>query len=116
MVKEMDIIKTGATVVISAAAPAYDFAIKCTATGGKIIAIGVPHGAVPINIMQMIFDEISIITTNQGSKIELIEALQIAADLDVKPIYEVKPMSKINDGVADMLAGKIVGRVVYHWN
>lgn len=44
-----EIVQTGCTIVVTGVAAAYDFGIKATATGGKVIVIGVPHGLVPID-------------------------------------------------------------------
>ncbi|KIW23060.1 uncharacterized protein PV07_11292 [Cladophialophora immunda] len=107
---KVEIVQTGCTIVVTGVAAAYDFGIKATATGGKVIIIGVPHGPVPIDILLSLL-AYTIGATNQGNKKELVEALQVAADLGIKPIYEVKQVSAINQGVSDVTAGKTVGRI-----
>jgi threonine dehydrogenase-like Zn-dependent dehydrogenase len=53
--------KTVCTVVVSGAAAAYDLAFKITATHGKIIAIGVPHNSISVNILDMVMADLSLI-------------------------------------------------------
>jgi len=115
-VKDEEIVQSASTIVISGAPQAYELAFKTTAKRGKVIAVGVPHGPVPVNIMSMVMNDKSLIATNQGTKSELQSALQIAADFNLKPVFEKKDMSQITEGYADMVGGKVVGRYVYSWN
>jgi propanol-preferring alcohol dehydrogenase len=105
--------KAVCTIVVSGVSAAYDFAFKVTSHHGKLIAIGVPHTPTPVNILDMVLRDISLIATNQGTKEELFACLQLAAARGIKPIYEKHDISTINEGISDMKAGKIVGRYVY---
>ena len=108
-----DIEQVDATIVASGAAPAYELAFKGTRNQGRIIAIGVPRNDIPVNVLHMIKRNLSLIATNQGTKQELAEALEIAASHNIKPSYEMRELDQINYGFRDMLQGKIVGRLVY---
>lgn len=61
----------------------------------------------------MILQEVSLLTTNQGTKQEFAEAVQLAADKGVKPVIQTRHIDEINSAVDDMRAGKIAGRVVF---
>jgi propanol-preferring alcohol dehydrogenase len=110
---DADIQQVDATIVASGAAPAYDLAFKGTRNHGRIIAIGVPRGDIPVNILTMIKRNLSLVATNQGTKQELAEALDIAASHNIKPSYEMRELDQINEGFQEMLQGKIIGRLVY---
>ncbi|PGG95906.1 hypothetical protein AJ79_09816 [Helicocarpus griseus UAMH5409] len=105
--------QANATVVSSGATSAYDLAFKLTQNHGRIIAIGVPRGDISVNILEMVRHDLSLIATNQGTKQELAEALEIAATHNIKPCYEMRELEQINEGFQDMLQGKIAGRLVY---
>lgn len=109
-----DITPLAATIVASGAAPAYDLAFKATQNHGRIIAIGVPRGDISVSILDMIKRDLSLIATNQGTKQELAEALDIAATHGLKPVYEMRELKQINEGFQDMMKGKILGRLVYN--
>jgi propanol-preferring alcohol dehydrogenase len=99
--------------VASGAAPAYELAFQATQNHGRIIAIGVPRASIPVNILDMVKRELVLVATNQGTKQELAEALEVAADHNIQPVYEIKELDQINEGFQDMLKGKISGRLVY---
>lgn len=110
---DADITQADATIVASGAAPAYELAFKGTRNHGRIIAIGVPRGDIPVNILYLIKHNLSLIATNQGTKEELAEALEIAASHNIRPSYEIRELDAINEGFQDMLHGKVLGRLVY---
>lgn len=103
------------TIVVSGAARAYAFAFQVTQDHGRVIAIGVPAANIELSVLDMVLRDISLIPTNQGTKLELDEALQLAAAKGIKPKFERRHMSQINEGVEDMKQGKISGRLVYHY-
>jgi propanol-preferring alcohol dehydrogenase len=107
--------KAVCTIVVSGVSAAYDFAFKVTSHHGKVIAIGVPHSPTPVNILDLVLRDISLIATNQGTKEELFACLQLAAARDIRPVYEKHHIGTINEGIADMKAGKVVGRYVYNF-
>lgn len=112
-VKPEDVEQTSATIVVSGAAPAYKFGFKVTKMLGTVIAVGVPEQDMPISLLDLIMRNVSLVTTNQGTKQELIEALQLAADYKIKPVSEMRELSQLNEGYQDMCTGKVTGRLVY---
>ena len=62
----------------------------------------------------MIKRDLSLIATNQGTKQELAEALEIAAHHNLKPVHEMRELEQINEGFQDMMKGKVLGRYVYN--
>jgi propanol-preferring alcohol dehydrogenase len=53
--------KAVCTIVVSGVSAAYDFAFKVTSHHGKVIAIGVPHSPTPVNILDLVLRDISLI-------------------------------------------------------
>lgn len=110
---DAEITQLSATIVASGAAPAYNLAFKVTQAHGRIIAIGVPKGPISVDVLDMIKRDISLVATNQGTKQELAEALEIAARYGLTPIYNMRDLEQINEGFQDMIQGKVLGRLVY---
>ena len=51
----------------------------------------------------MIKRDLSLIATNQGTKQELAEALEIAAHHNLKPVHEMRELEQINEVFHDMM-------------
>lgn len=113
-IKDEEIQKMPSTIVVSGSPPAYAFAFKATQKSGRIIAVGVPPRDISVSVLSMILNELSLVATNQGTRQELLESLQIAADHGIKPFYELRELDTINEGYQDLIAGKVAGRIVYN--
>lgn len=104
------------TIVVSGAQAAYDLATKITQPRGQVIAIGVPAKPLSLDLLSLILSEKSLITTNQGTKQELLEALAIANTEGIAPIVQLKKdLAEVPQGYQDLMAGKVVGRYVYQF-
>ncbi|KHF29430.1 Alcohol dehydrogenase [Anoxybacillus sp. BCO1] len=66
----------------------------------------------PIPIFDTVLNGVKIIGSIVGTRKDLQEALQFAAEGKVKTIVEVQPLENINDVFDRMLKGEINGRVV----
>ena len=100
-------VKTPTVIVVSPATAAYDTAVRLTEKCGSIIAVGYPHGPLPLDLLSMILEEKSLISkwtwntrlingpdtsaaTNQGTKQELQECLEIAAAKGIRCVIQVR--------------------------
>jgi propanol-preferring alcohol dehydrogenase len=104
---------TPATIVISGSSKAYELGMAITERHGRVIAVGVPHDTFACNVLDMVLRDVSLIPTNQGTKQELHECLELAARKGIKPVIQERSIYDINQGCDDMRAGKIAGRIVY---
>ncbi|MBB5322970.1 D-arabinose 1-dehydrogenase-like Zn-dependent alcohol dehydrogenase [Anoxybacillus tepidamans] len=66
----------------------------------------------PIPIFDTVLNGIKVIVSIVGTRKDLQEALQFAAEGKVKTIVEVQPLEQINDVFDRMLKGQVNGRVV----
>ncbi|KAI9925905.1 hypothetical protein ASPWEDRAFT_173995 [Aspergillus wentii DTO 134E9] len=105
--------QASATIVATGAVAAYKAAFAVTANHGRIIAIGVPKGEIPVSLLDMVKRDLSLVATNQGSKEELEEALEIAVQHQIAPEYEIRQLDQLNDGFQEMMKGESHGRLVY---
>lgn len=101
------------TIVVSGAEPAYALAFKITAMHGRIVAIGLPRSNISVSIAIMARKDLSLVAVNQGSKNELAECLEVAVSHGIKPLYQTREFDQLNEGINEMMAGKVDGRLVY---
>lgn len=99
--------------IVTATAPiCYDQALASVRAGGKVVAVSLPKGNIDVPIFKTVLDGIEIIGSLVGTRQDLAEAFQLAADGGIDPIVHTRKLSEINDIVDEMKAGKIVGRMV----
>ncbi|WP_373842090.1 alcohol dehydrogenase AdhP [Limosilactobacillus sp.] len=99
--------------IVTATAPiCYDQALASVRAGGKVVAVSLPKGNIDVPISKTVLDGIEIIGSLVGTRQDLAEAFQLAADGGIDPIVHTRKLSEINDIVDEMKAGKIVGRMV----
>jgi len=80
--------------------------------GGSFVLVGLPPEEMPIPIFDTVLNGIKLIGSIVGTRKDLKECLQFAADGKVKAIIEVKSMNDINEIFHDMEQGEITGRIV----
>jgi propanol-preferring alcohol dehydrogenase len=91
---------------------AFNESNRAMRRGGTFVLIGLPPEDMPIPIFDTVLHGIKIVGSIVGTRKDLKECLQFAADGKVKAIIEVKPLDQINEIFADMLKGDITGRIV----
>ena len=74
--------------------------------------VGLPPDEMPLPIFDTVLNGIRVIGSIVGTRKDLQECLQFAADGKVKAITEVKQLEDINAIFADMEEGEINGRIV----
>lgn len=66
-----------------------------------------------MSLLDMVKRDLTLVATNQGSKQEMEEALEIAVKHHITPVYKVQALDQLNEGFQEMLEGKVHGRLVY---
>lgn len=92
--------------------PAFQEAYRAIRRGGSCVLVGLPPEDMPIPIFDTVLNGVKVIGSIVGTRKDLQECLQFAADGKVKAITEVKQLEDINDIFADMEKGEITGRIV----
>lgn len=80
---------------------------------GKVVAIALPQGDMPVNVVKAVLDGLQVRGSLVGTRTDLAEAFQFGAEGKVKPIVRAGDINDINDAIYDMQHGKITGRVVF---
>lgn len=104
----------GAHSVICTAASkaAFDQAYRSVRRGGSCVLVGLPPEDMPLPIFDTVLNGVSVIGSIVGTRKDLQECLQFAAEGKVKAIIEEKSLDDINEIFARMEEGEINGRIV----
>lgn len=76
------------------------------------LASKLPHEDLPIPIFDTVLNGVTVRGSIVGTRKDLMEALDFAAQGKVKTNIEVQPLEKINEVFDRMINGQINGRVV----
>lgn len=118
--KNVDVIKTvfektgGAHGSVCTAVSKVPFkqAFDCLRSGGTVVPVGLPPENMELPIFDTVLKEVHVVGSLVGTRKDMEEALEFAADGKVKAEYELAKLDDINQIFDDMKKGKIVGRIV----
>jgi len=101
-----------ATVITAVAKTPFNQAIDVVKAGARVVAVGLPVDSMDLNIPRLVLDGIQVIGTLVGTRQDLQEAFQFAAEGKVVPKVSLRKIEEINDIMEEMEHGKITGRMV----
>lgn len=101
-----------AAVVTAVAKAAFNSAVDAMRAGGRIVAVGLPPESMSLNIPRLVLDGIQVVGSLVGTREDLAEAFQFAAEGKVVPKVTKRPLEDINTIFTEMVEGKIKGRMV----
>ena len=107
--------KTGgahAAVVTAVAKAAFNSAVDAVRAGGRVVAVGLPPEAMSLDIPRLVLDGIQVVGSLVGTRQDLQEAFQFAAEGKVVPKVTMRPIEDINVIFKEMEQGQIRGRMV----
>lgn len=76
------------------------------------MAVGLPVDKMDLDIPRLVLDGIQVVGSLVGTRQDLEEAFQFAAEGKVVPKVALRPIEDINDIFEEMEEGKITGRMV----
>ena len=89
----------------------FDACFSSIRVGGTVHIVGIDSPNITVNSMKAMAKELTYKTSFIGTKMELIEVLQIIADGTLKPKVETRPMSECLEVLKDMREGKLRARI-----
>ncbi|WP_058911492.1 alcohol dehydrogenase AdhP [Entomohabitans teleogrylli] len=101
-----------AAVVTAVAKVAFNSAVDAVRAGGRVVAVGLPPEAMSLDIPRLVLDGIQVVGSLVGTRQDLAEAFQFAAEGKVAPKVARRPLEDINAIFHEMEQGKIQGRMV----
>jgi len=100
-------------VLVTAVSPkAFEQAIAMVRRGGTVSLNGLPPGQFPLDIFGMVLNGITVRGSIVGTRLDLQESLDFAAQGKVRATVSTDRLENINDVFARMRMGAIEGRVV----
>jgi len=100
-------------VLVTAVSPkAFEQALGMVRRGGTVALNGLPPGSFPLDIFGMVLNGVTVRGSIVGTRLDLQESLQFAADGKVAATVGTDRLENINEVFARMRAGTIEGRVV----
>ncbi|KAK7423225.1 hypothetical protein QQZ08_009121 [Neonectria magnoliae] len=111
-----DLTGGGARIALMCAASskAYSQAMSWLGFRGTVACLGIPEkeGTLVPSISAMVTDELKIIATKTGNRLDARECLELAAQGGVTPQYQLRKMEDLSSVFEDLESGRIQGRVV----
>lgn len=101
-----------AAVVTAVAKSAFNSAVDAVRAGARVVAVGLPPESMNLSIPRLVLDGIQVIGSLVGTREDLAEAFQFAAEGKVAPKVTKRPIEDINAIFHEMEHGKIKGRMV----
>jgi propanol-preferring alcohol dehydrogenase len=101
-----------AAVVTAVAKVAFNSAVDALRAGGRLVAVGLPPEAMSLDIPRLVLDGIEVVGSLVGTRQDLVEAFEFAAQGKVVPKVTMRPIEDINEIFDEMQQGKIKGRMV----
>jgi propanol-preferring alcohol dehydrogenase len=99
--------------LVTAVSPkAFEQAMGMVGRGGTVSLVGLPPGDFPLSIFNTVLNGITVRGSIVGTRLDLQEALDFAAQGKVKATVATERLENINDIFSRMRAGDIQGRVV----
>lgn len=100
-------------VLVTAVSPiAFRQALGMVSRGGTVALNGLPPGDFPLSIFDMVLNGVTVRGSIVGTRLDLQEALDFAADGKVKATVSTARLDDVNDVFQRMHKGQIEGRVV----
>ena len=99
-------------VVTAVAKAAFNSAVDAVRAGGRVVAVGLPPESMSLDIPRLVLDGIEVVGSLVGTRQDLTEAFQFAAEGKVVPKVALRPLADINTIFTEMEEGKIRGRMV----
>lgn len=101
-----------AAVVTAVSKTAFNQSVSSVRAGSKVVAVGLPPETMDLSIVKTVLDGIEVVGSLVGTRKDLEEAFQFAAEGKVIPIVKTRKLDEVNDIFEEMEKGEILGRMV----
>ncbi len=95
---------------------AFEQALGMVRRRGTVSLVGLPPGTFDMPIFNIVLNRITVRGSIVGTRQDLIESLEFAAEGKVKPHYSWEPLEAINDIFDRLEHGRVDGRIVMRVN
>lgn len=103
---------THGAVVTAVSKIAFESAVYSVRAAGTVVAVAVPPEKMDLEIPYIVLNGIRIVGSLVGTRSDLAEAFQFAAEGKVIPKVQMRSLDEVNEIFDEMTSGKINGRMV----
>ncbi|KAI8868903.1 putative mannitol dehydrogenase [Ramicandelaber brevisporus] len=82
--------------------------------GGKVVIVGLPEEHIPVNVIPVLLNDISIMGSVIGGRQQHHDMLEFAAKHGVQSVVEMLPMNQVNDAIERVRRNDVRYRFVLH--
>ncbi|WP_413382589.1 alcohol dehydrogenase AdhP [Alkalihalobacillus sp. 1P02AB] len=101
-----------AAISVAVTKKAFEQAYGSVKRGGTLVVVGLPNDELPIPIFDTVLNGVTVKGSIVGTRKDLQESIEFAAQGKVRTNIELQPLDSINEVLERMENGKINGRVV----
>jgi propanol-preferring alcohol dehydrogenase len=92
----------------------FEQAYRSLRRGGTLLLVALPaENAVTIPIFETVLNGITVVGSIVGTRADLREVFELHAAGRTRVIREVRPLSEVNEAIADVAAGRVAARGVF---
>ena len=91
---------------------AFSQALRMLRRKGTVSLVGLPPGEFPVSIFDLVLNRLTVRGSIVGTRKDLQEAIDFAAEGKVRPTITRAPLADINRVLTDLTEGRVTGRVV----
>jgi propanol-preferring alcohol dehydrogenase len=99
-------------IVTAVSLDAFRQAIDMTRRKGTCVLVGRPPGELPLPLFDVVLKRLTIRGSLAGTRLDLQEALSVAAEKGVRSSIHTQPLETVNDALDKLRAGNVRGRIV----
>jgi propanol-preferring alcohol dehydrogenase len=93
---------------------AFEQAYGSLRRGGKLVFVALPaDNEVKLPIFETVLNGITIVGSIVGTRTDLREVFELHAAGKTTVVREVRPLSRVNESIADVEAGRVAARIVF---
>ncbi len=101
-------------IALAVSPKAFEQAYGALRRGGKLVFVALPaDNHVTLPIFETVLNGITIVGSIVGTRTDLREVFELHAAAKTKVIREVRPLSRVNESIADVEAGRVAARIVF---
>ena len=83
--------------------------------GGTLVLVGLPaENAMRLPIFETVLKGITVVGSIVGTRVDLQEVFELHAQGKTHVTREIRPLSDVNQAIADVEAGRVPARIVFH--
>jgi alcohol dehydrogenase, propanol-preferring len=101
-------------IALAVSPKAFEQAYGTLRRGGKLVFVALPaDNYVTLPIFETVLNGITVVGSIVGTRTDLREVFELHAAGKTKVIREVRPLSRVNESIADVEAGRVAARIVF---